>query len=197
MTTNNDNPAFAPVRKKRVHGGYSLVRTLIWIAIVAAICGAIPVVIENYADTDNVRELFRTDNKHFLPPHTWFTLLCLSVPLSARTVLRLVQRKHWKSGILLALLSPLAGWYCLRFSVTVESIHDILGSIKLGWPYDLEYIARFSVVYISLWIITLLGILPNPLKKNLRSGKARNEEVEATPGREEGDHKEAKRRHDA
>ncbi len=160
------------------------VRTLIWIAIVVAICLAMPVVIQNYADTDNVRELFRTDNKHLLPPHTWFTLLCLSVPLSARTVLRLVQRKYWKTGILLALVSPLAGWFCLRFSITVESIHDILGTIKLGWPYDLEYILRFSIVYGSLWVLTFLGLLPNPLKMNVSLGKGGIEAAES-PGHEE------------
>ncbi len=165
-------------------------RTLTWIAVVAAICVAMPVVIEHYANTDNVRELFRTDGKHFLPSHTWFTLLCLSVPLSARTVLRLVQRKNWKSGILLALLSPLAGWYCLKCSVTVESIHDILGSMKLGWPHDLEYIARFSVVYVSLWILILLGILPNPLKAGFPSGRRRDKRPKSPAGHDEGSHRE-------
>lgn len=140
-------------------------KLLTWFAAVALVCWAVPTIIEHYAATDNVRELFRTDRKHVLPSHTWFVLLCLSVPLSARFALRLIQKRCLWLAATVALVSPIAGWFCLRFSVTVESIHDILGSMQFGWPYDLEYMLRFSVVYLGLWLLVLLGLLPNPLKK--------------------------------
>jgi hypothetical protein len=118
-----------------------------------------PLIVEHYAATDNVRELFRTDRGHVLRPHTWFLLLCLLVPVSASLTARMLLRRRYRVPIVIALAAPVAGWFCLRYAVTVESIHDILGGPILGWPYDLEYITRFSVVFGTLWMITLLGFL--------------------------------------
>lgn len=133
---------------------------LLWLLAVVVLAKAMPLIVEHYSETDNVRELFRTDQRHVLAPHTWFVLLCLLVPGSATVAARLLLRRRFVWPVVIALGSPVLGWYCLRYAVTVESIHDILGGPFGPWPYDLGYIARFSIVFGTLWTLTLLGFLP-------------------------------------
>lgn len=133
---------------------------VIWFGVLGTLAYFLPWIIENYAATDNVRELFRSDRSHGLSPQTWFLLLCLLVPTSASLAARWLLGRRYLLPLLTGLAVPVLGWFCLRFAVTVESIHDILGTPVLNWPYDLEYIARFSVVFATLWVITLLGFLP-------------------------------------
>ncbi len=131
-----------------------------WIGLIAVFAAVMPWIVEHYAATDNVRELFRTDRKHFLSPHAWFLILCLLVPSTASMAGCGWVKRKMLAPLAIALAAPVAGWFCLRFAVTVESIHDILGTPVLGWPFDLEYLARFSAVFCTLWFVTLLGILP-------------------------------------
>ncbi len=132
----------------------------IWAAVAILMALAMPLIVQRYAATDNVRELFRDDARFHVPPHAWFFILCLFVPATAATCVRQLSRRRLGPALFVAIAAPVAGWYCLRFSVTVESIHDILGTPVLGWPFDLEYVLRFSAVFCTLWFITLIGILP-------------------------------------
>ena len=133
---------------------------LLWILAIGILSLAMPGIIQHYAATDNVRELFRADAKFGVPAHVWFLTLCLLVPATASLAARLLLGRRIGAALVLLAVSPVAGWFCLRFAVTVESIHDILGAPILRWPYDLEYIMRFSCVFCTLWLITLLGFLP-------------------------------------
>jgi len=102
------------------------------------------------ADQYNLRELLRTDK-----PFAGMTLaaILLWTPLSAS-----LSASMWSRGKRLAagLWTPaaaLVAWGLLRRSATVESIHDILGSPILSWPLDLEYVARFSAIYLPFaWV---------------------------------------------
>ena len=132
----------------------------LWVVAVVGLASAMPTIVNHYAATDNVRELFRADGRFFISPHVWFLLLCLIVPTTASLAVGHLRQRRPGMAALLAVAAPLAGWFCLRFAVTVESIHDILGAPVLGWPLDLEYILRFSMVFCTLWLITAIGVLP-------------------------------------
>jgi len=142
---------------------------VVWAAVIVLLAAVLPWIVQNYSESDNVRELFRTDRKYVLPPHTWFLLLCLLVPTSAGKAARLLLRGRVVTPILIAVCAPVVGWYCLRFAVTVESVHDILGGPVPGLPYDFGYIARFSVVFGGLWLVTLLGFLPELRSANIET----------------------------
>jgi VanZ family protein len=68
----------------------------------------------------------------------------------------------------LALLHGLIAWLLLWSSVPTESIHDIVGSPVLGWPWEWELLGRFLALF-SLWSVaatagTLIAawrLLPN------------------------------------
>jgi VanZ family protein len=68
----------------------------------------------------------------------------------------------------LVLLHGLIAWLLLWSSVPTESIHDIVGSPVLGWPWEWELLGRFLALF-SLWSVaatagTLIAawrILPN------------------------------------
>ena len=69
---------------------------------------------------------------------------------------------------LMALIHGLVAWILLRLAVPIESIHDIVGSPVLGWPWEWEMLGRFLALF-SLWtvaataggIIAAWRILPN------------------------------------
>lgn len=52
----------------------------------------------------------------------------------------------------LALAHGLAAWTFLRLAVPIESIHDIVGSPILGWPWEWEMLGRFLALF-SLWTV--------------------------------------------
>jgi VanZ family protein len=68
----------------------------------------------------------------------------------------------------LVLLHGLIAWLLLWSSVPTESIHDIVGSPVLGWPWEWELLGRFLALF-SLWsvaatagtIIAAWRLLPN------------------------------------
>lgn len=68
----------------------------------------------------------------------------------------------------LVLLHGLIAWLLLWSSVPSESIHDIVGSAVLGWPWEWELLGRFLALF-SLWsvaatagsLIAAWHILPN------------------------------------
>ncbi len=105
----------------------------------------------------NLVELLRQDRMF---PGAWLAFLCLWGPLAASWA-----AGAWQAGFRLraacwAPASCLVAWGVLRRSVTVESIHDLLGSPVLSWPADLEYVARFSVIYLPfVWLPVLLALL--------------------------------------
>ncbi|MEQ1602884.1 MAG: VanZ family protein [Methylophilaceae bacterium] len=47
-------------------------------------------------------------------------------------------------------------WIILHISVPPESIHDIVGSPILNWPWEWERIGRFMALFV-LWSVTLFG----------------------------------------
>lgn len=47
----------------------------------------------------------------------------------------------------LLVLHAVGAWAMLRFAVPVESIHDVVGSPVLGWPWDWELLGRFAALY--------------------------------------------------
>jgi hypothetical protein len=46
----------------------------------------------------------------------------------------------------------LIAWILLRFAVPIESIHDIVGSPVLDWPWEWEMFGRFLALF-SLWTV--------------------------------------------
>jgi hypothetical protein len=56
----------------------------------------------------------------------------------------------------LVLLHGLVAWMLLRSAVPDESIHDIVGSPVLGWPWDWELLGRFLALF-SFWSVAVAG----------------------------------------
>ena len=56
----------------------------------------------------------------------------------------------------LLLLHGSAAWVLLRMAVPLESIHDIVGSPILGWPWEWELIGRFISLF-ALWSVISFG----------------------------------------
>ena len=52
----------------------------------------------------------------------------------------------------LALIHGLVIWTLLRLAVPMESIHDIVGSPILGWPWEWEMLGRFLALF-SFWTV--------------------------------------------
>lgn len=71
---------------------------------------------------------------------------------------------HWLIGAkrrgamypLLVIGHGLMAWFLLQFAVLPESIHDVIGSPVLNWPWQMEYIARF-VPLLSVLAVQLTG----------------------------------------
>lgn len=126
-------------------------------AVVLVGVGILPLFAKLGHDQYNLRELLRTDK-----PLAGVTLMaiCLWIPLTAHAATAM-----WMSGkrMLAAVWIPvglLVAWGLLRRSVTVESIHDILGSPTFLWPLDLEYITRFAAIYLPFgWLPLVLPSL--------------------------------------
>lgn len=98
----------------------------------------------------NLAEMLRQDRAL---PGVRLAILCLLGPLTAScTVAMWLSGARWRAAYWVP-ASCLVAWGLLRRAVTVESIQDILGAPVLHWPADLEYIARFSAVYLPfVWL---------------------------------------------
>jgi len=101
----------------------------------------------------NLAEMLRADR---LFPAAWLAAICLWVPMTAGWAAGDWSEGRRLSAALWAPASLLVSWGLLRDSVTVESIHDILGSPTMEWPLDLEYIARLAAVYFPFAWVPLL-----------------------------------------
>jgi VanZ family protein len=56
----------------------------------------------------------------------------------------------------LALIHGLATWVLLRLAVPMESIHDIVGSPILDWPWEWELLGRFLALF-GFWSTAMIG----------------------------------------
>lgn len=74
---------------------------------------------------------------------------------------------------LVTLIQSIIVWSCLRMSVPLESIHDIIGSPVLNWPWEWEMIGRF----IALYFATSLAITGGTLITSLIHREVRLENV--------------------
>lgn len=54
------------------------------------------------------------------------------------------------------LLHGIVAWVLLRMAVPLESIHDLVGSPILGWPWEWESIGRFISLF-ALWSVVSFG----------------------------------------
>ena len=133
---------------------------VIWFGAFGLLAYVLPWMLGNHGATENVRGLFREDSSHAISPRIWFLALCLLVPISAHLAARLLLWRWYLVPVMVFLAAPAAGWACLRYAVTPESIRAILGSPDFVLPYDLGCVVRFTIVFGVLWIITLLGFLP-------------------------------------
>lgn len=69
----------------------------------------------------------------------------------------------------LVLLHGLIAWILLWSAVPTESLHDVVGSPVLGWPWEWELLGRFVALF-SVWSVAAVGgsviagwrFLPNP-----------------------------------
>jgi VanZ family protein len=59
----------------------------------------------------------------------------------------------------LVLLHAVAAWTLLRLGVPLESIHDIVGSPVLGWPWEWEMIGRFAALFSVVSLLLTAGAL--------------------------------------
>ena len=98
----------------------------------------------------NLVEMLRQDRAL---PGVRLAILCLLGPLTASCSAAMwLSGARWRA-VCWVPASCLVAWSLLRRAVTVESIQDILGAPVLHWPMDLEYIARFSAVYLPfVWL---------------------------------------------
>lgn len=61
------------------------------------------------------------------------------------------RRRGWLLGFpVVILFQSLLVWCLLRVSVPMESLHDIVGSPVLDWPWEWEMLGRFSGLHMSL-----------------------------------------------
>ncbi len=104
----------------------------------------------------NVRELVRMDHpvlSIFLLSAALYWICGAPVWFARRLSGR--RRGPWVFPAF-ALLHGLGTWILLRSSVPMESIHDIVGSPVLGWPWEWELIGRFLALF-SLVSLALTG----------------------------------------
>ena len=108
----------------------------------------------------NLVELLRQDT---IFPGVYLLGLCMWGPLTAGWAAGV-----WRSGggwrtVCWIPASCLVAWGMLRYSVTVESIQDIFGAPIYAWPADLEYILRFSAVYVPfVWLPMFFALSRKP-----------------------------------
>lgn len=136
----------APPRKPWLFaGGLVLILTLLFLA--AGHITAIPY---------NVRELIAQEH----PLWSALSLACAVAWISgfpAWAAMRMTTGSRHPArlpGYLL--LHTIGAWILLRMAVPLESIHDIVGSPILDWPWEWELIGRFIGLF-SLWSVVSFG----------------------------------------
>jgi len=66
------------------------------------------------------------------------------------------RRRGWFLAFpVLLFVQSLLAWSLLRVSVPMESLHDIVGSPVLAWPWEWEMLGRFSALHMSLTLQVL------------------------------------------
>ena len=126
----------------------------------------------------NVRELF--PSRHVGVYQAAFAVLLVWIGLGPAWVGGLLVRRPGLVKLMPAWTATigLASWVLLRFSVTRESLADILGSPTLRWGGDWEFIGRFialqAVVTIMLIAsaVTVGGVVRLGWSRGLRLGAA-------------------------
>lgn len=108
----------------------------------------------------NVRELI--DERHPFPSSILLAGSIYWMMGFPVLIVRLLARGelYLLSLPLLALIHGLVTWLLLRFAVPIESIHDIVGSPVLDWPWEWEMLGRFLALF-SCWTVaaTVGGII--------------------------------------
>lgn len=81
-----------------------------------------------------------------------------------------LARGGWRAWMFpaLTLLHGGIAWVLLRVSVPMESIHDVVGSAVLGWPWEWELIARFLALFGVLSLAASLAAIPGMLSCTAR-----------------------------
>jgi len=154
------------VRKRIIH---SIILTLFLAIIGAWLILSVPGIPYNF------RELF-DDNGLFLTTLLLCAFLYCALGLTVLFAALLQLKSRFLSMALPALIiiQCLAGWALLRNTVPIESIHDILGSPILDWPWEWELIGRFvalfggSAILLTGVNLTLLNLLRS--NTNLTTG---------------------------
>jgi len=100
------------------------------------------------------------------------TILLASVP--AILVARRTGREGGPIALLPAalLLSGGAAYALLRAAVPVESLHDVVGSPVLSWPWECETLGRFLALFALPQLLCFLANLPFEAKKRALPGMA-------------------------
>ena len=93
---------------------------LLWILAVGILSLAMPGIIQHYAATDNVRELFRAEAKFGVPAHVWFLTLCLLVPATASLAARLLLGRRFGATLVLVAVWNFALRKALLFSKIIS-----------------------------------------------------------------------------
>jgi hypothetical protein len=134
---------------------------------IAAISLAMAAIVHLPGVPYNIRELFETRNL-FLGAIIFSVFLIwnaaapglLAYYLVKHPILHLFQP-------LLYLLMATGSWILLRFSVSAESLHDILGSPVWDWPSDWELYVRFlAFAYPFLWSLFSWNLYFQLLKRH-------------------------------
>ncbi len=107
----------------------------------------------------NVRELFigRALFAGLLLMAAFLVFTSTAPALLANLLLR-VPGVHILQPLLYPLMATLA-WLLLRYAVSAESLHDILGSPVLGWPGDWELYLRFLALAAVPLLCVMLSVL--------------------------------------
>jgi len=107
----------------------------------------------------NVRELVAADHP-VLSPFLFSCFICWSFGLPVWIAHRL--QKERKSSLFFPAVLIIHGsvaWLFLRYAVPMESIHDIVGSPILLWPWEWEIMGRFLALFSIITITTTLAAL--------------------------------------
>lgn len=102
----------------------------------------------------NVRELFASNAillTIFLFSLVLYFLFGAPVLLASWLVVN-SRTKHLLFPVVIAAFA-VATWFLLRWSVPIESLHDIIGSPILNWAWEWESILRFSALFTAIAIL--------------------------------------------
>lgn len=108
----------------------------------------------------NVRELFDTRFPIVsFALFAGFLLWTLAVPAWLGSKVVDWRSTHLVVALPVLLAHAIVAWILLRLSVPLESMHDIVGSPVLGWPWEWELLGRFIALYLTIIMGVLAGLL--------------------------------------